>query len=73
MAERFETLIRKHEDAIVRAWADRIYADPRIGLATLLSYEQLVDHLPDMLTELASLIDHAADEREILETVRSGA
>jgi hypothetical protein len=70
MAERFETLIRKHEDAIIRAWADRIYAERRIGLATLLSYEQLVDHLPDMLTELARLIDHAADEREILETVR---
>ncbi|MCA1557446.1 MAG: RsbRD N-terminal domain-containing protein [Acidobacteria bacterium] len=70
MPERLETLIRKHEDAITRDWADRIYSEPRIGLATLLSYEQLVDHLPDMLGELARLIEQAASEREILETVR---
>lgn len=70
MPERLETLIRKHEDSITRAWADRIYGDARIGLATLLSYEQLVDHLPDMLRELARLIDTSADEREMIESVR---
>lgn len=70
MPERFETFVRQHEDAITRAWADRVYADSRMGQSRLLSYEQLVDHLPDMLRELALLIDHAADEREIIETVR---
>lgn len=70
MPDRFETLIRKHEDALVRAWANRIYAERRTGLGTLLSYEQLVDHLPDMLRELSRLIDGASDERGILDTVR---
>lgn len=54
----------------MRAWADRIYADRRMELATLLSYEQLVDHLPDMLHELARLIDVVADDYEIAETTR---
>ena len=70
MPERFETFIRKHEDALVRAWADRVYADRGTGLPTLLSYEQLVDHLPDMLHELARLIEHSADDYEIAETAR---
>lgn len=70
MPERFEILVRNHQDAITRAWADRVYADRRMGQATLLSYEQLVDHLPDMLRELALLIDAGADMREIIETVR---
>lgn len=70
MPERLETLIRKHEEALTRAWADRIYADHRTALATLLSYEQLVDHLPDMLQELARLIDRAGDDTEIVETTR---
>jgi hypothetical protein len=70
MPERFETLIRKDEDAIVRAWVERIYTERRTGLTTLLSYEQLVDHLPDMLGELARLIDRASEEREITDTVR---
>src|SRR5687768_2094934 len=70
MPERFETLIRKDEDAIVRAWVERIYAERRTGLAALLSYEQLVDHLPDMLGEVGRLIDRASDEREMVDTVR---
>lgn len=70
MPERFETSVRKHADSIVRAWADRVYADRRMELATLLSYEQLVDQLPDMLQELARLIDRSADDYEITETTR---
>lgn len=54
----------------MRAWADKIYADRRTELATLLSYEQLVDHLPDMLRELARLIDRAANDSEVAETAR---
>ena len=70
MPERFETLISKHEDAITRAWADRIYADPRTSLSHLLSYEQLVDHLPDMLGELARLVDHSAKDFEVVDATR---
>jgi hypothetical protein len=70
MPERFETFVREHEDALVRAWADRVYADRRTGLPTLLSYEQLVDHLPDMLAEVARLIDEGVDDFEIAETAR---
>ena len=67
MPERFEILVGKHEDSITRAWADRIYADPRTGLSTLLSYEQLVDHLPDLLEELAGALDRAAGDVELAE------
>lgn len=70
MPERFETLIVKHEDAITRAWADRIYADSRTGLSTVLSYEQLVDPLPDLLEELARALDLGAGERELADMAR---
>ena len=70
MPERFEISVRKHADDIVRAWADRIYSERRMELATLLSYEQLVDHLPDMLQELARLIDRSADDYEMTEAAR---
>ena len=70
MPERFETLIAEHEDSITRAWADRIYADPRTGLSTVLSYEQLVDPLPDLLTEMARALDLVASEQELAEMAR---
>lgn len=67
MTETFTKLIRQQRDAIIRSWVDEIYRDRRTRLAELLSYEQLVDHLPDFLEELADLLDTAADEEEIAE------
>ena len=68
MPQQFTSLIRLHEDSIIRAWANAVYAEPRTKLAGMLSYEQLVDHLPELLTELSRILDQAADNREIAET-----
>lgn len=42
-----------------------MYAERRTELTSLLSYEQLVDHLPDTLEELSRLLDCAASDSEI--------
>ncbi|MDT4967287.1 MAG: hypothetical protein QOJ64_2024 [Acidobacteriota bacterium] len=70
MAQRFTQLIQLHEDSIVRTWAEAIYAEPRTRVASMLSYEQLVDHLPDLIAELSKILDQAADDREIEESAK---
>lgn len=70
MAQRFTQLIQLHEDSIIRAWAEAIYAEPRTKVAGMLSYEQLVDHLPDLIAELSRILDRAADARDIAESAR---
>ena len=70
MPHQFSTLIREHEGLIVRAWVDEMYAERRTELPAMLSYEQLVDHLPDMLEELSHLLDRAAPEGEVVEAAR---
>lgn len=67
MTEEFTKLIRQHRDLIIRNWVEEIYRDRRTRLAEILSYEQLVDHLPDFLDEISELLDTAADEEEIAE------
>ena len=54
----------------MRAWVDEMYAERRTELTAMLSYEQLVDHLPDMLEELSQLLDRAATDVEIAEASR---
>ena len=70
MSNKFTTLIRQNQDSIIRAWVDEMYAERRTELTTLLSYEQLVDYLPDTLEELSRLLDCAASESEIQEATR---
>ena len=70
MPGRFTALLRAHEDALIQAWVDGIYADRRTDLPALLSYRQLVDSLPEVLTELARVLDEAADESQIVESAR---
>ncbi|HMF55314.1 MAG TPA: RsbRD N-terminal domain-containing protein [Pyrinomonadaceae bacterium] len=70
MPDEYSLILRKHEEAIIRAWVDDIYADNRIDLTTLIPYGQLVDHLPDILDELGHLLDELADEAEIQEATR---
>src|SRR5689334_18680186 len=67
---KFTSLIRRNEDAIIRAWVDEMYAERRTALTTLLSYGQLIDHLPDALEELAIILDRAATNIEIMEAAR---
>jgi len=68
--DNFASLFREHEDALVVAWVDAIYRERRIDLSSLLSYRQLVDSVPELLEELARLLDARAEGREIDDVVR---
>jgi hypothetical protein len=70
MSKHFTTLIHQHEDSIIHAWVDEMYAERRTELPAMLSYEQLVDHLSDLMAELATALDLAATESEISEAAR---
>lgn len=70
MPRRFSSLFRQHLDPFTRAWVDEVYADRRTDLATLLTFRELVGHLPDLLEELGHLLDARADAEEICEGAR---
>jgi hypothetical protein len=70
MPENFTTLIRQHEEEIIRLWVEELYAERRTELPSLLPYGQLVDHLPEALQELAHLLDRAVSDGEIIEVAR---
>jgi len=70
MPRRFSSLILQQLDPFACAWADRVYADRRSDLATLLTFRELVEHLPEVLEELGRLLDERADAEEICEGAR---
>ncbi|HST53533.1 MAG TPA: RsbRD N-terminal domain-containing protein [Pyrinomonadaceae bacterium] len=70
MPRRFSTLFRQNLDPFTHAWVDEVYADRRTDLSTLLSFRELIEHVPECLDELAFLLDERADEREVLEAAR---
>jgi hypothetical protein len=70
MPRRFSSLFRQRLDHFTRAWVDEVYADRRTDIATLLTFRELVEHVPDLLDELAYLLDEHADEEEICEGAR---
>src|SRR5215210_923155 len=70
MPQQFSTLIRNQEEAIIRAWVDEMYAERRTELPAILSYEQLIDHFPDALSEIAQLLDQLATDAEVIESAR---
>ena len=70
MSKQFTTLVHQHEDSIIHAWVDEMYAERRTELPAMLSYEQLVDYLSDLMAELATALDLAATESEISEAAR---
>ena len=70
MPRRFSSLFRQQLDPFTRAWADRVYADRRTDLATLLTFRELVEHVPEVVEELASLLDAGADAAEVEEGAR---
>ncbi len=70
MPRRFSSLFRKHLDPLTRAWVDEVYADRRTDLATLLTFRELVGHLPELLEELGYLLDERADREEVCEGAR---
>jgi hypothetical protein len=65
MPRRFSSLFRQHLDPFTRAWVDIVYADRRTDLATLLTFRELVEHIPEFLDELAYLLDERASKDEI--------
>jgi hypothetical protein len=71
MPRRFSSLFRQHLDPFTRAWADEIYAERRTDLATLLTFRELIEHVPEVLEELGRLLDTRADPEEICEGARS--
>ena len=70
MPRRFSSLFRQQLDPFTRAWADRIYDDRRTDLATLLTFRELVEHVPEVLEELGRLLDARADREELCEGAR---
>ena len=70
MPQQFTTLIRTHEESIIRAWVDEMYAERRTEIPSILSYGQLVDHLPDLLEELSKLLDLVDPDGELMEATR---
>ena len=70
MPRRFTSLFRQHLDPLTRAWADLVYADRRTDLATLLTFRELVEHVPDVLEELGRLLDESATPEEVCGAAR---
>jgi hypothetical protein len=70
MPRRFSILFRQHLEPFTRAWVDEVYADRHTDLATLLSFRELIEHVPDILDELARLLDERAGAGEIIEAAR---
>lgn len=70
MPRRFSSLFRQHLDPFTRAWVDEVYRERRTDLAALLTFRELVGHVPELLDELAYLLDERADEGEIAEAAR---
>ena len=70
MNGKFSLLLAQHGDSITRAWADEIYDDRRTELPSLLSYNQLVEHLPELLKELAQVLDNEFSPEETAKSIR---
>ena len=70
MPRRFTSLFRLHLDPFTHVWADVVYADRRTDLATLLTFRELVEHVPEVLEELGRLLDERADPSELCEGAR---
>jgi hypothetical protein len=70
MSERFATLLREYEGPIIRAWVEELYAERRTELPVRLAYGQLVGHIPELLEELARLLESGATDAEMIEATR---
>jgi hypothetical protein len=63
-------VIRRREDLIVRRWVDAIYSDARTELPGVLSFEQLVGPVQEMLDFLFRQFEGLLDEENIADDVR---
>jgi hypothetical protein len=65
MPRRFLQIFRKHLDPLTRAWVDEVYAERRTDLASMLSFRELVEHVPEITDELARLLDAGVGDSEV--------
>ncbi len=70
MPRRFLPLFRKRLEELTRVWVDSVYADRRTDLPSILSFRELVEHVPEITEELASLLDSGAPAAEVEEGAR---
>jgi hypothetical protein len=68
--EQLAATIRRREDFIVRHWVEEIYTDGRTELPEVLSFEQLVEPVQEMLGFLCELLERFVDEQDIAHDVR---
>jgi hypothetical protein len=52
MSEEIVRLLQTGHETIVRDWTERVSADRRINSDARLSYVQLIDHIPQIVSEL---------------------
>ncbi len=53
--------MRQSVDAITREWVDRVKADPYLHSDDPLTLPQLIDHVPQMLEELCSILSQGGE------------
>lgn len=67
MPEGFTTLFRQHAESLISEWAEAVYSDRRTALPVIVSYRELVEYLPELFEELASLLDASALYEDMIE------
>ncbi len=53
------TLLRDRREELIRSWTERVLSDPRIGGTSQLSEPELHDHIPEIIDELARVLEAA--------------
>ncbi len=67
MPDIFAHFFHQHLDAFTHAWVDEIYSDRRTHLPLILSTREQIEFLPEVIDEIAFMLDHAASRIEIAE------
>jgi hypothetical protein len=52
----FGEFVLKHREEVLRSWIAAVERHPKISASDNLTYTQLLDHLPELCTELAALL-----------------
>jgi signal transduction histidine kinase len=52
----FGDFVLRHREEILQSWIAAVDRDPQIAASDSLTYQQLLDHLPELCTELAALL-----------------
>ena len=66
----FASVLREGEGRIVRRWVEQLYQDQRTELSNFLTYEQLIEHIPEIIEFVALAIEEDYDPSEIIDGVR---